>query len=83
VARTTLNLDTPLLEELKDLQKKEKKPLGTLVSELVAEALAQRSRRPSAPIAFRWTSRSMGARIDLSDKEAVFAALDEDSLSPR
>lgn len=81
MARTTLNLDTPLLEELKELQTKQRKPLGTLVSELVAEALANRSRQPSAPRAFRWTTRAMGARIDISDKEAVYAALEEEAES--
>jgi hypothetical protein len=79
MARTTLNLDTPLLEELKALQKRQRKPLGALVSELVAEALAQRSRRSSTPRKLRWTSRAMGARIDVSDKEALHAALDEGS----
>jgi hypothetical protein len=78
MARTTLNLDTPLLEELKKLQKKQRKPLGAIVSELVAEALTQRSRRSSAPRRLRWTSRPMGARIDISDKEALYAALDQD-----
>jgi hypothetical protein len=79
MARTTINLDTPLLEELKELQKKQKKPLGTLVSELVAEALARRSQRPSTPRRLRWTARAMGARLDISDKEALYAALDERS----
>jgi hypothetical protein len=79
MARTTLNLDTPLLEELKELQKREKKPLGDLVSELVAEALAGRSRRPSGTRRLRWTTRAMGARIDISDKEALYAALDQRS----
>jgi hypothetical protein len=83
MARTTLNLDTPLLEELKALQKKQRKSLGTLVSELVAEALAQRSRRSSPPRKLRWTSRPMGARIDISDKEALYAALDEGSAKNR
>ena len=77
MSRTTLNLDTPLLEELHELRKKERKSLGALVSELVAEALAHRSRRRSIPREFDWTSRAMGARIDISDKEALFAALDE------
>jgi hypothetical protein len=75
MARTTINLDTQLLEELKVLQKKQKKPLGVLVSELVAEALARRSAPPLAPRRLRWTTRAMGARIDISDQEALDAVL--------
>lgn len=80
MARTTLNLDTALLEELKRLQEKEAKSLGELVSELVAEALAHRARsKKVAPPAFRWITGKMGARVDLSDKEAVYAALEEEA----
>jgi hypothetical protein len=78
MARTTIDIDTPLLEELKEIQKKEKKSLGDLVSQLVAEALAQRARRKSAPRKLDWISRPMGARVDISDKEALYAALDEE-----
>lgn len=77
MARTTLDIDTPLLEELKKMQKKEKKSLGALVSHLLAEALAHRSRRRAPRREFRWASRAMGARIDISDKDALYAALDE------
>lgn len=59
------------------MQKKEKKSLGDLVSQLLAEALAQRTRRASAPRRFHWVSRAMGARVDISDKDALYAALDE------
>ncbi len=77
MARTTLNLDAPLVEELHELRKTEHKSLGDLVSELVAEALAQRARGESTPQEFSWNTRAMGARVDISDKEALFAALDE------
>ncbi len=79
MSRTTLNIDTPLLEELRKLQKREGKPLGEVVSELVAEALAYRaSRRRSRSRELSWITRSMGARIDISDKEALYAAMDSD-----
>jgi hypothetical protein len=76
VARTTLNLDDPVLADLKRLQRKEHKPLGELASELLATAIAAR-RKPSATVArLHWTSRPMGASVDLSDKHALFAAMD-------
>lgn len=77
--RTTLNLDSPILEELKRLQEREKKPLGVLVSELVSEALAHRARSEASKApAFHWITKSMGARVDLADKEALYAALEEE-----
>ena len=82
MSRTTLNIDTPLLEELRKLQENEGKSLGDVVSELIAEALAQRvSRRRSQSREFVWTTRTMGARVDISDKDALYAALDSDRES--
>jgi len=77
MARTTLDIDTPLLEELKKMQEKEKKSLGALVSQLVAEALARRSRTREKAREFHWVTRAMGARMDITDKDALYAALDE------
>jgi hypothetical protein len=74
--RTTLDLDAAVLRELKRLQRRSGKPLGRLVSELVAAALAP-GESPEAP-EFRWASRSMGARVDLEDKDAVRELLDRD-----
>ena len=80
MSRTTLNIDTPLLEELRKLQENEGKSLGDVVSELIAEALAHRvSRRRSQSRKFVWTTRTMGARVDISDKDALYAALDSDT----
>jgi hypothetical protein len=75
--RTTLDIDGPILREVRVLQKKEGRSMGKIVSELLAEALARR-RSPAEPPRLTWTSRPMGARVDLSDKEALQALLDED-----
>jgi hypothetical protein len=77
MARTTLDIDTPLLRELKELQKKEGRSLGRIVSQLLAEALAHRKTSRRGP-PFAWTIRPMGARVDLSDKDAVYRILDGD-----
>ena len=76
--RTTLDIADPILREVKAIREREGKSIGTVVSELLAEALARRN-SPRARPSFRWTSRPMKARIDLADKEAVYAALDADS----
>jgi hypothetical protein len=71
--RTTVDLDASVLRELKRRQEREHKPLGQLISELVAKALA--ADEVSVP-EFRWVARDLEPRIDLEDKEAVSAILD-------
>lgn len=73
--RTTLDIDSTVLEELKRRQKREGKSLGRLASELLAASLAADA--PAAtPAPLAWTARPMGARVDLDDKDALHAALD-------
>jgi hypothetical protein len=74
--RTTVDIDAAVLRDLKCLQKRKGKPLGQLISELVAAALTREETAEEETPPFRWTARAMGARIDLEDKEAVRAALD-------
>ena len=73
--RTTLDIETPVLKDLRELQKREGGTLGELVSRLLAEALAQRPKNPLPP-AFKWTAKPMGALVDLADKDVVYAILD-------
>jgi hypothetical protein len=74
--RTTLDIDAPILRDLKRIGKREGKSLGRLVSDLLAQALARSEAHRAAPPAFKWTSRRMHARVDLADKEAVQRLLD-------
>jgi hypothetical protein len=73
--RTTLDIDAPILKDLKRLQKREGKSLGRLVSDLLAVALA--STNPDRPRAFMWHTQAMRARVDLADKQAILDAMDE------
>ncbi len=75
MARTILNLADPILDELKRLQKKEKRSMGDLASKLLAEAIAAREEKPESS-KLRWKSKSMRVRVDLRDKEALNAVLD-------
>jgi hypothetical protein len=79
--RTTLNLDAPILRDLKRLQRREGKPLGRLVSDLLARALreAEAAERPRP--AFRWNSQPLRPRVDLGDKEAIWTLLDRDEAA--
>ena len=75
--RTTINIATPILEELKSIQKKEGGTLGELVTGLLSEGLQARYADHTDPD-LDWISRPMGARVDLADKEAVYAIIDDD-----
>jgi hypothetical protein len=76
--RTTLDIDDPILREVKAIHEKEGRSIGAIVSELLAEALA--SRRPQrTKTSFRWTSRPMKPLVDLADKDAVYAILEDEA----
>jgi hypothetical protein len=79
--RTTLDIEDPLLKELRAMGKQEGVTLGALVSRLLAQALA--GRRTLRPTKLGWKSQPMRPLLDLSDKEAVYAALDEREASER
>lgn len=73
--RTTLDIDASVLRELRRRQQQEKKTLGELASELLAKALAgEGSAQELAPL--RWTSKPLGLKVDLEDKDALWAILD-------
>jgi hypothetical protein len=74
--RTTIDIDAPILRDLKRRQKQEGKSLGRVVSDLLAQALHQSKVDQSSSTSFRWIARSMHAQIDVADKEAVYEALD-------
>ena len=70
MTRTTVDIDSPILKEIKVLQKKEGRSMGKIMSQLLSEALARRKSSVEPP-ALRWVSRPMHARVDLADKDAI------------
>ena len=73
--RTTIDIDDPILKELKRLQEREGKALGRLVSDLLAESLSRRRRGRLQRPTFRWIARPMSARVNLADRDAVLDAM--------
>ena len=71
--RTTVDIDDPILREVKAIHEQEGRSMGAVVSELLADALARRRasrRRPP----FHWTSRPMKALVDLRQGRGVCGA---------
>ena len=76
MTRTTIDIDVSVMRQLKQRQARDGKPLGKLVSELLATALEETE--PTALPEFVWTTQNMGALVDLDDKEALRRALEGD-----
>jgi plasmid stability protein len=78
MARTTIDIDPSVLQELRRRGAREHKSMGTVASELLAQAMAtQEDLEKVRP--FRWIHRDLGRpKIDLEDKEALRRALNED-----
>ena len=74
--RTTIDIDDPILKDLKRMQKRQGKSLGRLVSDLLAQSISVAKQAPVAVPVFSWTSRPMAARMPLHDKPAMLDAMD-------
>lgn len=74
--RTTVDIDASVLRELKKRQERERKTLGQLISELLAKAIESENDGTAAP-PFTWVSKDLQPRVDLEDKDALWAVLDE------
>jgi predicted DNA-binding ribbon-helix-helix protein len=75
--RTTIDLESPVLEELKRVQQEEGVSLGKLASRLLADALDFRRKKIASPSKLSWNTGRMGALVDLTDKDAVHRVLDQ------
>ena len=77
--RTTIDLDAPILKDLKELQRLEGKSLGRLASDLLAQAIRDRrdAMHQAAEPQFNWITSAMGAKIDLSDKNLLLDSIDQ------
>ena len=75
--RTTIDLDSSVLQQLKRRSQRTGKSMGQLASELLARSLDQADREAESKRPIAWIAKDLGRpRIDLEDKEAVRAVLD-------
>ena len=76
--RTTIDLDGSVLEALRRLSRHEAKSMGQLASELLAPALSGAERSDEREAAFKLRTARLGRpRVDLEDKDALWAVLEE------
>lgn len=75
--RTTIDIDDPILAELKRLQQREGKSMGRLVSDLLAQSLAAKKPAAAKPRTFKWHASPVGEPlVDLADRESLYDAID-------
>jgi hypothetical protein len=75
MARTTLDLDASILDQLRRRAARERKSMGQVASERLAVALREEAYGEPGPLL--WPSKRMGrATVDLEDKDALWRALD-------
>lgn len=77
MARTTIDIDDPILNEIRAVQKREGRSMGKIVSQLLAEALNKQKTSAKQP-KLKWVSRPMRSLVDLSDKDEVYRILDRE-----
>jgi len=82
MARTTLDLDASILEQLRRRAADERKSMGQVASERLAIGLREDAQGGVSRL--RWPSKRMGKpRVDLEDKDAVWNALDKQPPRPQ
>ena len=74
IMRTTIDLDPTVLRQLKQRAKREGKSLGQLASEVLGAGLEPQIPTEPPPL-LAWSSRPMGALVDLDDPEELRRAL--------
>jgi hypothetical protein len=73
--RTTVDIDSSVLRQVKRIAEERGKSIASVISELLAAALAKPEPARSSR-KLRWRAAPMRARVDLEDKEALHRALD-------
>ncbi len=77
--RTTLDLDSTVLADLRRRAASEGKSMGQVATERLASSL--REDPPTEPRPLSWVRKDMGPfKIDLEDKEAIWGLLDREEL---
>jgi hypothetical protein len=75
MARTTLDIDSSVLTQLRRRAQAEHKSMGQLASERLAVSLGEEAPMESQP--FSWPALRMGKpKVELQDKDALWRALD-------
>ncbi len=73
-----MDIEKPVMDGRRALQRERRASLGQLASELLANALAANSKKISTAPKLGWIARPMKAKIDIGDKDVLHRHLDGD-----
>lgn len=76
--RTTLDLDSSVLADLRRRASAQRKSMGQVASELLAVGLHDGEAKELPPL--RWARKDLGLKVDLEDKDAVWRILDAEEF---
>jgi plasmid stability protein len=79
--RTTFDLDSSVLADLRRRAAEEGKSMGQVASELLAIGLHEGTAREQPPL--NWARKDLGLKVDLEDKDAVWRILDTEEFGER
>jgi hypothetical protein len=71
----TIDIDDRIFLKLKELQRRDGRSLGRLVSDLLAQTFSTEAVPEATSQRFVWISKPLGPRIDLEDKDAIRNAM--------
>jgi hypothetical protein len=81
MTRTTLDLDSSVLAQLRQRARAEHKSMGQLASERLAVSLGEKTPAESRPL--QWPVWHMGkSKVELHDKDALWRVLDAEAAEP-
>jgi plasmid stability protein len=79
--RTTLDLDSTVLTDLRRRARSQGKSMGQVASEVLAAGLHDEIAIEQPPL--RWAHKDLGLKVDLEDKDAVWRILDAGEFGGR
>ena len=82
IMRTTLTIDDQVMHELKEVAHRRRKPLKTVVNEVLRQGLKQ-SRKPVAPKKYMAPTFSLGhpPTVNLDKALTIASVLEDDEIS--
>jgi hypothetical protein len=75
MARTTITIDTPVYNKIKDISRRERRTVTRVIGDLLEKAIRARSARPGGK-RIQWHTKKMGAKIDYRDKDELYRTLE-------
>ncbi len=75
MARTTITIDTPVYNKIKNMSRRQHTTVTKVISGLLTEALRRQAGNVETA-SFAWHKKKMEAKIDVGDKDELYRLMD-------